>query len=261
MRRIIKEVKKKADKTGAIITSSAIILISLVGLVWAGYSWGQQTNLFSMKNIMIHGNNNLSDDVCMETIKQYIGPEIWSVNLKEISNALESNPFVKAARLSVRFPNTLIIDISERLPIALINIDPLVMIDNESVILPLVKDAFESPLPILSNFNTSSEFYREGEITESKSVLEATGILKILSSTYPDLYSNISELRLDKDHGYELILESEPTRIILGEKEFTSKLLILKEFEALIRNHTTLTDYRYLDLRYSNQIIVRERSI
>jgi hypothetical protein len=135
------------------------------------------------------------------------------------------------------------------------------MIDNESVILPLVKDVFESPLPILSNFNTSSEFYREGEITESKSVLEATGILKILSSTYPDLYSNISELRLDKDHGYELILESEPTRIILGEKEFTSKLLILKEFEALIRNHTTLTDYRYLDLRYSNQIIVRERSI
>jgi cell division protein FtsQ len=228
--------------------------------VWFGFSWGQQTNLFLMTDVMIRGNNNLSDEVCIEIIKPYIGSKIWSLDLKEISSALESNPFVKAARLSLRFPNTLVIDISERLPIALINIDPLVLIDSESVILPLVKDVFELPLPILSNFNTSSEFYREGKITSSKSVREAAGILKILSTSYPDLYSNISELRLDKDHGYELILESEPTRILLGENEFTSKLLILKEFEALIANHTTLTNYLYLDLRYSNQIIARERS-
>ncbi|MEE9190096.1 MAG: FtsQ-type POTRA domain-containing protein, partial [Candidatus Neomarinimicrobiota bacterium] len=137
MKRNIEEVKKKATRKGTIITSLAIMLISLAGLGWAGYSWGQQTNLFLMEAILIRGNNNLTDEVCMETIKHCFGSEIWSVDLKEIANALESNPFVKAARLSFRFPNTLIIDISERLPIAIINIDPLVMIDNESVILPL----------------------------------------------------------------------------------------------------------------------------
>ena len=86
---------------------------------------------------------------------------------------------------------------------------------------------------------------------------EAVNILTKISNGYPKLYENISELTLNKDDEYVLILADRPTRVILGKKDILLKLNILKNFDNAL-GQRQLTDYRLLDMRYKKQLVARE---
>ena len=116
------------------------------------------------------------------------------------------------------FPNNIKIQIAEREPLGIINIDNQLMIDNEGIILPGGSYSENYLIPVLSGFNSAKELYPEGEKTYSIKVKEAVEILKILSLKYPNLYENISELTLNKDDEYVMILDNLPTRVILLKK-------------------------------------------
>ena len=76
---------------------------------------------------------------------------------------------------------------------------------------------------------------------------------------YPALYSNISEVTLNANDEYVIILAQYPTKVILGNTNVWTKIQILVKFEHSLRKKRQLSDYKYLDLRYDNQVIAKER--
>ena len=47
--------------------------------------------------------------------------------------------------------------------------------------------------------------------------------------------------------------------MILGNTDVWAKIQILGKFEHSLSNKRQLSDYKYLDLRYDNQVIAKER--
>ena len=184
---------------------------------------------------------------------------IYSTDVVEIRKVLESNPFVKAARVSRHFPNRINIQIVERKPLGIINIDNQLMIDDEAVVLPGKKYSEDYLIPVLSGFNSAIELYPQGEKTYSIKVKEAVDILKKLSIHYADLYENISELTLNKDDEYVLILADRPTRVVLGKDNISLKFDILKSFDKAL-GQRQLTDFRLIDMRYNKYVDVLDFS-
>jgi cell division septal protein FtsQ len=182
---------------------------------------------------------------------------LYSTDIVELRKVLESNPFVKAARVSRHFPNKVNIQIVERKPLGIINIDNQLMIDDEAVVLPGKKYSEDYLIPVLSGFNSAIELYPEGEKTYSIKVKEAVDILKKLSIHFADLYENISELTLNKDDEYVLILADRPTRVVLGKDNISLKFDILKSFDKAL-GQRQLTDFRLIDMRYNKQLVARE---
>ena len=86
---------------------------------------------------------------------------------------------------------------------------------------------------------------------------EAVDILRELSTNYRDLYENISELTLNKDDEYVLILADRPTRVILGKENINLKFNILKSFDKAL-GQRQLTDFSLIDMRYNKQLVARE---
>ena len=80
-----------------------------------------------------------------------------------------------------------------------------------------------------------------------------------IQNDYESLYQNISEMSLNTDDEFIIVLIDQPTKIRLGRNNIWTKLLVLKEFEIAIQGKKSLTDYAYLDMRYSNQVIAKER--
>ena len=76
---------------------------------------------------------------------------------------------------------------------------------------------------------------------------------------YPALYSNISEITMNANDEYVIILARYPTKVILGNADVWDKIQILGKFEHSLSNKRQLSDYKYLDLRYDNQVIAKER--
>ncbi len=58
--------------------------------------------------------------------------------------------------------------------------------------------------------------------------------------------------------GNNLILAENPTRIILGNDNTHYKIDLLIAFEKTMESKREITDFAYVDMRYSNQVIAKE---
>ncbi|MDD9879705.1 MAG: FtsQ-type POTRA domain-containing protein [Candidatus Marinimicrobia bacterium] len=232
---------------------SILFIITLIGAV----KWANYRQSFEVSNIAISGNKILEKSTYEAIVSAFEVTSINRADLRKMAQAIEENPFVKAAQVSRHFPNKMNINIVERDPLAIINLADKLMIDGEGVVLPNHAYSNEALIPILSGFNPSTDLYPHGEPTFSVKVKEAVAILKQLSNGYPELYENISELTLNNDEEYVIILSDRPTRVVLGKDDIITKLNILKNFDTAL-GQRQLTDFRLLDMRYKKQLVARE---
>jgi cell division protein FtsQ len=253
--------RKKKNNIELMIGSSLTVIIML--LIYASFSWSSYTKLSEVKdikkNIKISGNSIVSEDEFYSQLEILEGIELEEINLREVSLLLESNPYVKAVRVSRQYPSTLSIEIVEREPVAILNIDPILMLDREGVVLPDQGKSHDFIIPCLSGFNPAKELYPAGHQTISVKVKETMELITKIVDTYPSLYSNISEVTLNANDEYVIILADYPTKVILGNIDIWSKIEILGKFKNSLQNKRQLSDYTYLDLRYTNQVIAKER--
>ena len=243
----------------ALITTSA--LLALGSLFWGSFSWAEYTQLFKNPNIVFSGNSIVDESEYRSFLLKEYGSNIFTEDLSAISNRIEEHPYIAGVRVSKHFPKGILIEVSERYPVALINNNPLLLIDNNNVVLPFRSNSFDYQIPILSNFNITNDLYPVGKQTLSPIAINVVQFLNRIKKEYPQLYQNLSEVRLSKYNDYELILADKPTKIVIGKSITWSKILVLKEFEKSVSGRKSLTDYAYLDLRYDNQVITKERQV
>jgi len=241
------------NKTHRLILIYLLFLSGISLLVIASFWWeGLDTELkiditFSETNIL---STNVYERLLDDSTKK--------LNLNEITEIIESHPYVKVARVSRHYPSKLIVEIIERNPIAIVNKNPMIFLDEESVVLPEMDNLNDYNLPILSNFNTDSGLYPNGKQALSTKIIECTSIIKQLKNGYTNLYDNLSELKITSDNEIELILADYPTHIYLGNKNIYNRIYILKEFENKLKPNS-ISNFNYLDFRYENQIIANNR--
>jgi len=243
----------------SLITTSA--LLALGSLFWGSFSWAEYTQLFKNPNIVFSGNSIVDESEYRSFLLKEYGSNIFTEDLSAISNRIEEHPYIAGVRVSKHFPKVILIEVSERYPVALINNNPLLLIDNNNVVLPFRSNSFDYQIPILSNFKITNDLYPVGKQTLSPVAIDVVQFLNRIKKEYPQLYQNLSEVRLSKYNDYELILAEEPTKIVIGKSMTWSKILVLKEFEKSVSGRKSLTDYAYLDLRYDNQVITKERQV
>jgi len=248
--------KKYIYKLKVVIIRCSIIL-SIIFIVWFSIFWAENKNIFNNPIIIINGTSVLNETAYIKYL-QNLGVDSTNIKSNFILESLYNHPYIAAARLSHRYPNKVIIDISERLPFAILNKDPMVMLDRESYVLPNIENINEYNIPILSKYNTAPELYPLGEQSLSIKIKETIFWLKTLNTKYPNLYNKISEIALESGDEIILILEESPTKIMLGNNNTFRKIEILTNFEKTLDNKKQITDYAYLDMRYDNQIIAKE---
>ena len=59
-----------------------------------------------------------------------------NVNLASVSKIIEEHPYVEAARVSKWYPSKIKIELIEREPIAILNVEPMILLDKNSFVLP-----------------------------------------------------------------------------------------------------------------------------
>jgi len=251
--------KKKKRIDYFIIIIPILACSSILILILSAFWWADFCNTLTINNIVFSKSNILEEKYYKENLKDLSGTKIDKINLPHLTDLIEDHPYVRAARLSYRFPETIVIEIVERNPIAILNTHPMVMLDEDGYVLPNMNNIGNFSIPSLSNFNISPELYPIGEEVLSLKVKESIEWLSILKKDYRFLYDNLSEIRLVLNSEIELILADEPTKIILGNKDLWKKIEILKQFKRNLEPNKNLTDFSYLDMRYNNQVIAKDR--
>ena len=235
------------------------LAILTIGLIWISISWVNFRGYMDINNYSYKGDIRISESEYAGLIGDITKQTHSEVDLIEIQERIEMHPYVQATRVSHQFPSTVHIEIVEREPLAILNGDPMVFLDENYFVMPEVGNLEDLNVPILSNYNPDPELYPIGNKANSVKVQESIKLLQKIQNDYESLYQNISEMSLNTDDDFIIVLIDQPTKIRLGRNNIWTKLLVLKEFEIAIQGKKSLTDYAYLDMRYSNQVIAKER--
>ena len=223
------------------------ILFSFIGLgtmIFFAVQWAAFNDVFMIKNVEINGVQYFDDSSLASYKNDIKGNHIMFFDLKSYKNKIESVAYVKDCKISRTFPES-------------INI---VMLDADGICLP-VEEYGTISLPILSNFKTNEELYPSGEKTKSSNVIKSIDVIKYSKRNFNRLYEDISEFVFNDSNEYEIILKNGKTKILLGSNNILKKIDYLKAFDNALPADKDFNIYKYIDLRYKDQIVVRERRV
>ena len=250
--------KYKITNSFKVFLNIIFVFIILIINIWLSLSWADSKNTFNERSVIINGGEILNNKIYFSYVDNITDRKINELSNKKILDIILSHPYVHAARTSYRYPSKIVIDIKEREPFAILNKDPIIILDQYCFVLPNENNLDRYDIPILSKFNNDQKLYPEGEKSLSTKVQKTVSWLSSLNDIHPTFYSNISEVFLENDNEIVLVLNEHPTKIFLGKNNTLEKIKILKNFEQTIKETKKITDYAYLDIRYDNQVIAKE---
>ena len=237
-------------------TSSIIFFIVIVGLCVLSLNWADFKKIYEVKEVNIYGTTFFDQSIIEEKSNDMMSYNIFNGDLKNYKDEILSFDHIIDCKISRKFPTTIDITIYEREPIALINSDDLIILDSEGVCLPV--EYCDLSLPILTNFKSNPELYPRGSTTTSTNVLNSVELIRYTKDNYSMIYDEISEFVFNENSEYEIILKNGKTRIVLGSKNLQDKIKYLSSFQETLKEEKNIKDFKYIDLRYSKQIIVKE---
>ncbi len=179
----------------------------------------------------------------------------WSP-LGEYAERAEKDPLVHSARLVRRFPNRLALEIVERRPAALLDLDRLTPADSAGRVLPV--DPFHAgwDAPVLSGPWPASAVVDDAGRVKPGAVRRALAWLGEVERKYPALAREISSIELDGRGTVTLRMVHAEGAIVLDHDTPVDKLSLLDD--VLRDLHEKKIPFAVLDLRFDGQIVVRK---
>ena len=131
-----------------------IFLFYIILLVYDYNKKNQQT----LEHIVFKGLNFLNEKELIGLINISNSKSIFSYNLSKIKESLENSPFVESAKISIKIPGELHVQILERIPLALIiHNNNQIFVDYYNQIIPVNSKTLNNfPVPIVNINNNDS---------------------------------------------------------------------------------------------------------
>ena len=174
---------------------------------------------------------------------------ILLLDITQLQEKIENHKWVKEAYIRKSFPSSLKIEIKEREPKALLKKQDYYLVDEEGVLLEKVDSRNTSNLPLLVDASNFSKNYKE-------KLKLAWECLKCFS---PLEKEQIEVLDLTEFETICLQFKENPTRIILGNTEFSQKLALFKIHRAQWENQFGPLDY--VDLRLEDRLYIKSQKV
>jgi cell division protein FtsQ len=117
------------------ISLSLIAALAVIGM--SGYQTATNSPFFHLQGVEIRGAQQTpAEDIRRIVAAEVEKPGVWNVDLAELRTKIEKFPYVKAAAVSRMLPNGIRVDITERVPAAIVHLKSGdFLIDGEGAIL------------------------------------------------------------------------------------------------------------------------------
>ena len=126
----------KTTNSFKVLINVLLVSIILIINIWGSLSWADSKNTFNEISVIINGGEILNNKIYFSYVDNITERKINELSNKEILDIILSHPYVHAARTSYRYPDKIVIDIKEREPFAILNKDPIIILDQYCFVLP-----------------------------------------------------------------------------------------------------------------------------
>jgi cell division protein FtsQ len=232
--------------------AGVLVLIAIaICLVFGANAWKSSLRI---KQINIDGNRIVGENEILQLTQVQMSALLYKVDLTAIQRNVMSHHYIKDAVVERNLPNSIHIQVVERIPIAMVNRSETLYLDEEGVVLPRSISHRLFDLPMISGISESEPLVL-GSTIKQPDVMEVLRLLAMMKTVNRPMYHNISEVQV-RNGGDIVVYSAEGgVPIIFGRDDMPSKLVRLETFwNDVVRTRGTQL-LQYVDLRFQDQIV------
>jgi cell division septal protein FtsQ len=243
-----------------LISLGALVLIALSLLVFHGSlsraAAGELVTLaerFRVKSIHVSGERLLTTESVLHAANIALGTPMYHVSADAVEARLRTHQWIKSARVTRRFPDTIAISITEREPIAAIRQQPMAIITADSVAVMPPSDQWVWDLPLLlPPHAVQIALGKPLRDTETLALLREAVIVRRVST---DSWQNLSELYYRGDDMYASLARP-AVEVRLGQGVSELAWIALASYLTYGEDRPPESENQVIDLRFSGKVIV-----
>ncbi len=208
---------------------------------------------FTVQTIEVSGNKRLvSQDVIeLSDIRQ--GVSTFDLDLEIIGQKLAENDWIRSAYIMRKLPQGIVIDISEREAVFIINLDYLYYVDSEGEIFKVLRGGDTLDYPLVTGIDRQQLLDDPQQATERLQY-----IAKMIIDLQQRKFFNtkwVAQINIDPKGGYTLYTDPLGVPIRVGTSDFSGKIDRLEQVFAEIKQRLPLLEY--IDLSVPDEVIVK----
>ena len=220
-----------------------LVLVFLVACLFSGYFFSR-SSFFTVTNIEITGNTHADYESLCRLSGYAIGESIFSVSRGDAEDYLRISPWVRSARVSLKLPGTVCIEVEERTPVAFVTIgNAVVELDNTGRVLERHSSLQTASLPFISGIDVHNCGSLPGSVIDVEGLEQALSIL----SSLPAEATDVGEINVQNVQDIRLYL-LDGTEIRIGDaSDFASKYVVYSNILKDIRSNSQQSVH-YIDV-------------
>lgn len=230
------------------------LALLVVVLLFAAIKGLMQTTPFPVQRVDVRGVQRLTREEIVTLTGVLPGQNLLSLHLKAVGQQVARNPWVASVRVQRFFPGTLAVSITERQPVAVVNLGLLYYLDDQGEPFKPLSFGDTLDLPVVTGLSEDALAADPAGTREAlKSACELLGALQQYGSF---ILADVSEIHYDRGHGFTLFTTSAAVPIRIGTDDFSGKLArFARIYQTLMTQQPGL---HYIDLDYIDRIVVKK---
>jgi len=224
------------------------------GILFAAYRLVCSTTFFRLKNIEVSSAKRLTREEILALVGVEAGQDMARMNLKRMGEQLVQNPWVETVRIHRYFPDRLSITISEREPLAIVNMGFIYYLDRKGTVFKVLNQGDKLDYPVVTGF--SEEDMNSNPAATREALKTTCELLGILREKGAFILADVSEIHYDKGYGFTLFTASGALPVKVGSGDFAAKVdRFARIYRELMAQKASL---QYIDLDYNDKIVVKK---
>lgn len=235
--------------------SAGVALVSFLGFVgYEVYQLAAATTFMRLAVVEVLNQKRLSREEVITLAGVTTGDAMLGLRLKRIGEQLARNPWIETVKVRRYFPHTLTIELTEREPVAVVNMGYLYYLDkNGDVFKPLTAgDSLD--FPVLTGIN--EEDMGKDPAGAKAALQQAVALIDRLKGGAVFTLADVSEIHYDRGYGFTLFTAGGGVPVKLGNGNYPEKLARFARIYKDIQGQLQIVDY--IDLDFSDKIIVKK---
>jgi cell division protein FtsQ len=200
--------------------------------------------------IQVSGERFLSEGEVIQLLGPAMGESILSLDLEQLKGKLRASPWVADATVSRTLPDTLLVEIRERVPLALAEAERLYLMDGDGALIDIYGPRTANfDLPIVRGLQGADAEGRRDRAQRAGALLQDLG----------ELAGEISEVQVDASGDLRLVLRGQGEVLRLGPPPYRRKFLTFLSLRKDLRERCP--NALYFDLRFKDRIYAKEPDV
>jgi cell division protein FtsQ len=241
----------RVRRRGTVSRLLLLLQAGAVGLITLGGAWTAWQQVFASERLrvgklQVSGSHFLSEGEVRELIGPAVGESILTLDIEALKARLRASPWVADATVSRTLPDTLRVEIQERVPLALAELDRLYLMDADGGLIEIYgprTGAFD--LPIVRGLQGVEEDSRRERARRAGALLFDLG----------ELAGELSEVYVLPSGDLRVVLRGAGETLLFGDPPYRKRMLAFLSLRRELGER--VPDAEHFDLRYRGRIYAK----